>query len=150
MVLVNENSASASEFLATAFKGRLGVKILGTKTFGKGSMQLLTRLLTGAGMKFTVGEFYSVKGERVNTVGVTPDILVENEIIPVVEEAFTEIDFERVDEGVNGGEMTLALEQRLHALGLITEEPDEVFDEITSDAVKRLQAIEGYEVTGIE
>ena len=74
---MNENSASASEFLAMAFQSRGAGKILGTKTYGKGSMQTVQRTVTGAGIKFTVGEFYSIKGKRVHTVGITPDIVVE-------------------------------------------------------------------------
>lgn len=148
VVLVNENSASASEFLAMAFKSRGAGKIIGAKTFGKGSMQVLTRIVTGAGMKYTIGEFYSYKGERINTVGVTPDIAVENTYVPVDEESFVKIDYDRVSEGAAGGEMTLALEQRLKALGYI-EEADEIFDKETSAAVSRLQALLGYEVNGV-
>ncbi len=148
VVLVNENSASASEFLATAFKSRGAGKIIGKKTFGKGSMQVLTKLVTGAGMKYTIGEFYSYKGERVHTVGVTPDIEVENTYVPVDQENFVKVDYDRILEGAIGGDMTLALEQRLEALGYL-EEADEVFDEKTSAAVSRLQALLGYEINGI-
>lgn len=148
VVLVNENSASASEFLAMAIQSRGAGKILGTQTFGKGSMQVLNRAVTGAGFKYTIGEFYSYKGQRINTIGVTPDILVENETTPVDEEAFAEIDFDRVAEGAQGGEMTLALEQRLKALGYL-EEADEVYDDATSEAVSRFQAVVGHEVNGI-
>ena len=147
-VLVNENSASASEFLASAFQERKAAKIIGTKTYGKGSMQALSRLITGAGMKFTVGEFYSASGKRINTVGVTPDIVVENEFEKVDEGLFEKIDYDYIDEGVKGGKMTLALEQRLEAIGCLDEEPDEVYDEETKKAVMYLQNILGYEATG--
>ncbi len=148
-VLVNENSASASEFLAMAFQSRNAAEIIGVKTYGKGSMQSVQRLPNGSGIKYTVGEFYSPKGERVNTIGITPDIIVENETVAVDEESFTEIDFSRIDEAGKDGEMNLALEQRLHAVGILMEEPDEVFDEATKTAVKELQIAIGYDVTGI-
>ena len=148
VVLVNENSASASEFLAMAIQSRGAGKILGTKTYGKGSMQAVNRSVTGGGFKYTVGEFYSYKGQRVHTVGVTPDMIVENEEKAVSEESFAEIDFENIEEGAKGGRMTLALEQRLEALGYI-DSADEVFDEKTKDAVSRFQAVLGYEVTGV-
>ena len=148
LVLVNEHSASASEFLSMAIQSRGVGKILGTQTFGKGSMQILNRAVTGAGFKYTIGEFYSYKGQRINTIGVTPDIIVENEETKVDETKFAKIDFDRVAEGVQGGDMTLALEQRLNALGYI-EEADEVFDEKTSDAVSRFQAVLGHEINGI-
>ena len=148
-VLVNENSASASELLSMAFQGRGAGKLIGTKTFGKGSMQLITKAVTGVGMKYTVGEFYTAKGERVHTVGITPDIVVQNEYVPVDEESFARIDFDRIEEGANGGDMTLALEQRLFALGYLEDEPDENFDEKTKDAVTGFQAVLGYEPSGI-
>jgi carboxyl-terminal processing protease len=148
LVLVNEHSASASELLATAIQSRGVGKILGTQTYGKGSMQVLNRAVTGGGFKYTIGEFYSYKGQRINTIGVTPDFVVENEETKVDESQFAKIDLDRVAEGLQGGDMTLALEQRLEALGYL-EEADEVFDEATSDAVSRFQAILGYEINGI-
>lgn len=148
-VLVNENSASASELLSMAFQGRGAGKLVGTKTFGKGSMQLLSRAATGVGMKYTVGEFYTAKGQRVHTVGITPDIVVENEYVPVDEESFAKIDFDKIEEGANGGDMTLALEQRLSVLGYFDGTPDETFDEETKDAVMGFQAVLGYDATGV-
>lgn len=148
LVLVNEHSASASEFLAMAIQSRGVGKILGTTTYGKGSMQALTPIVTGAGFKYTVGEFYSYKGQRINTIGITPDFVVENDIIEVNEENFAEIDLDRSGEGSQGGEMTLALEQRLVALGYM-KEADETFDDTTKEAVSRFQAVIGQEVNGI-
>ena len=147
-VLVNESSASASEFLTTAFKSRKAAKIIGTKTYGKGSMQILTQLATRGGMKYTIGEFFSVSGERIHTVGITPDIEVENEFVPVDEESFAKIDFDLIEGASENAQMTLALEQRLEVLGYL-EEADEIFDEKTTTAVKSLQNILGYEATGI-
>ena len=147
-VLVNENSASASEFLAMAIQSRNAGKIIGTKTYGKGSMQVLNSSITGSGFKYTVGEFYSYKGQRIHTIGVIPDIAVENDIIKVDESEFAKIDLDRVSEGALGGEMTLALEERLRALGYM-QEADEVFDETTKEAVSRFQAIIGQEINGI-
>ena len=148
-VLVNEHSASASELLSMAFQGRGAGKIIGKKTYGKGSMQIVSRAVTGVGMKYTVGEFFTAKGQRVHTVGITPDIAVENEYIPVDEEKFAKIDFDKIDEGAKGGEMTLALEQRLSALGYFEGEPDTLFDEKTKEALTGFQAVLGYETTGI-
>jgi len=148
IVLVNEHSASASEFLAMAIQSRCAGKILGTKTYGKGSMQLLNRAINGAGFKYTVGEFYSYKGQRINTIGVTPDIYVENLVISVNTDEFQKIDFEKVASGTIDGEMTRALEDRLVAIGYL-KASDEVYDDTTKDAVSRLQAVLGFDVTGI-
>ena len=147
VVLVNENSASASEFLAMAMQSRGTAEILGVKTYGKGSMQAVNRAINGSGFKYTIGEFYTYTGKRIHTVGVTPDIYVENLVIKVNVDEFAAIDITDLSDGTLGEEMVLALEQRLVALGLM-KEADSVFDDITKDAVSRLQATLGYDVTG--
>lgn len=78
VVLVNENSASASEILAGAFKDRGRAKIIGTKTFGKGIVQKLFPLENGAGAKITISEYKTPNNEKINKIGVKPDIEVEN------------------------------------------------------------------------
>lgn len=77
-VLINENSASASEILAGALKDRGRAKIVGTKSFGKGIVQKLFPLENGAGAKITISEYKTPNGEKINKVGVKPDIEVEN------------------------------------------------------------------------
>ncbi|WP_311481728.1 S41 family peptidase [uncultured Anaerococcus sp.] len=78
-VLINENSASASEILAGAFKDRGRAKIIGTKSFGKGIVQKLFPLENGAGAKITISEYKTPNGNKINKIGVKPDITVENE-----------------------------------------------------------------------
>lgn len=78
-VLINENSASASEILAAAFKDRGRAKIVGKKSFGKGIVQKLFPLDNGAGAKITISEYKTPEGKKINEIGVEPDIEVENE-----------------------------------------------------------------------
>ena len=78
VVLANENSASASEILAGAFKDRGRAKIIGTKTFGKGIVQKLFPIENGAGAKITISEYKTPNDEKINKIGVKPDIEVEN------------------------------------------------------------------------
>ena len=77
VLLVNENSASASEVLAGALKDNGRAKLVGKKTFGKGSVQSLYKLRTG-GVKITVAEYFTAGGYNINGNGVEPDITVEN------------------------------------------------------------------------
>ncbi len=149
VVLVNENSASASEFFSAALQGRKAATIIGTQTLGKGSMQILMRIVTGAGMKFTIGEFFAYDGSRIHETGITPDIVVENEKEDVLEENFEEIDIDKVQLGQIDEGLTLALEQRLGALGYFEGEPDGVYDEETTESVRTLQNVLGYESTGV-
>ncbi len=78
VVIVNKGSASASEVVAEALQDSKRASILGTKTFGKGSVQTIIRLDNGAGLKLTTAKFYAPSGRSINEVGVIPDIVVEN------------------------------------------------------------------------
>ena len=78
VVLVNENSASASEILALALKESAGAKIVGTKTYGKGTVQDTKRLDSGAMVKYTTSYWLSPNGNSINLIGITPDVLVED------------------------------------------------------------------------
>ena len=78
VVLVNENSASASEILAAAIKDSKAGQILGVTTYGKGTVQELVSLPRGDGLKITIAEYLSPKMNKIDGVGVRPDIMVEN------------------------------------------------------------------------
>lgn len=145
LVLVNKNTASASELLAMALQSRGRAKLMGTETYGKGSMQLMMQCVTGSGLKFTIGEFFSPNDERVNTVGLTPDIEVENRVETVDESQFAEINLLNIDLPVS----KLGVEQRLGALGLLPETyVDGNYDSLTGGAIKAFQQICGMEPTG--
>jgi carboxyl-terminal processing protease len=79
VVLVNHNSASASEIVAAAVKDTNAGYIIGTRTYGKGTVQNIVTLPKGDAMKLTVAEYFSPKWVKINGVGVTPDLTVENE-----------------------------------------------------------------------
>lgn len=77
VVLVNEGSASASEILASCFKENYkNAKIVGTTTYGKGTIQNALELSTGVTVKYTVQKWLTSKGEWINEVGVEPDVVV--------------------------------------------------------------------------
>ena len=77
VILVNENSASATEILAGALKDNNAARIIGTTTYGKGLIQELIRLTDGSGIKMTTNEYYTPNQNRINQVGITPDEIVE-------------------------------------------------------------------------
>lgn len=76
VVLQNEGSASASEILALALKESYGATIVGTKSFGKGTVQELEELSSGSMVKYTSAYWLSPNGNSIDKVGVTPDIEV--------------------------------------------------------------------------
>lgn len=76
-VLVNENSASASEIFAGAIKDYEAGTIVGTTTFGKGIVQKIFSLDGGAGIKITVSKYYTPNGHNIHGIGIEPDVEVE-------------------------------------------------------------------------
>ena len=76
-VLINKASASASEILAGALQESYGATIIGTNSFGKGTVQKAYSLESGATIKYTVQKWLTPKGNWINKVGITPDIKVE-------------------------------------------------------------------------
>ena len=73
-VLVNENSASASEIFAGAIKDYNYGTLIGTKTFGKGIVQTVFPLEDGDAVKITTAKYYTPKGNYIHGVGIEPDI----------------------------------------------------------------------------
>ena len=74
VVLVNGNSASASEVLALALKESANATIVGVKTFGKGTVQQTKMLDSGAMVKYTSSYWLSPNGNSINLVGIVPDV----------------------------------------------------------------------------
>lgn len=75
--LTNENSASASELLAAAVKDHQKGRLVGTTTYGKGTVQSMFGLSNEGVLKMTVNRFYSPLGHEINKVGVTPDVEIK-------------------------------------------------------------------------
>ena len=93
VLLQNENSASASEILAGAFKDRDRAKVIGSQSFGKGVVQKIFTLDNGAGAKITISEYFTPEGTEINKVGVTPDIEIEaNDDLDLSKRDFTNDD----------------------------------------------------------
>ena len=79
VILINSGSASASEIFAGALKDHKRAIILGESSYGKGSVQSIIPLRNGGGMRLTISKYYLPSGKSISEVGVTPDILVEEE-----------------------------------------------------------------------
>lgn len=94
-ILVNGNSASASEILAAALKDSYGAKLVGTTTYGKGKVQKTSKLSDGTMYKYTSAKWLTPSGECIDGVGLKPDIEISSgdELLKdlVLEKAIEEI-----------------------------------------------------------
>lgn len=79
VILINGNSASASEILAGAVKDhKIGV-LVGETTFGKGLVQRTFEMVDGSAVKVTISKYYTPNGNYIHSIGIEPDVYVEQD-----------------------------------------------------------------------
>ena len=76
IILINQNTASASEILAGSLKDNCNYKIVGTKSYGKGVIQTIYSFSDGSGLKVTTEEYFTPNHNTINKIGIMPDIEV--------------------------------------------------------------------------
>lgn len=145
VVLVNEVSASASEILAGALQDTGAAKVIGSKTFGKASVQNVARLSDGGALRYTMGSYQTPDKRDLHETGLTPDIEVEmQQLRQLGEEPITE-NLEPGDES----DMVKTLQEILGLLGYYDGEINGEFDSTTEEAVKDFQTETGISADGV-
>ncbi len=151
MVLVNENTASSSEILASAIQDSGAGKLLGTQTYGKAVIQQLYNVGSGRFViKLTTGQYLTRKGREINGVGLEPDFIVTNYKKNIDTTQYTPLDFQnRYAVGQNGSAVKGAKE-RLAMLGYYDQNNDDtVFDTGLQSSVKAFQTEIGLSPSGV-
>ena len=87
VVLINGGSASASEIVAGALQDQKRALLLGTTSFGKGSVQSVENLREGYGLKLTIARYYTPSGRSIQATGIEPDIKLPYQVIEQPEQA---------------------------------------------------------------
>lgn len=147
VVLVDEGSASASELLSAAIKENGVGTLVGTKTFGKGSVQQLITFDNGDGLKMTTARYLTPNGNQVDKIGVEPNVVVEipkpdpNRVKP--------LEFTRMLRRGKVGLDVQAVQQRLADIGYKPGSEDGYYGPATISAVRSFQQDNGLQVTGV-
>lgn len=92
-MLIDGNSASASEILAGALQDTGAATLVGTKSYGKGSVQVVVPMLHNDGLKLTIAKYYTPNGRCIDGTGIEPDVEVE-----MPENATTDVQLDKAKE----------------------------------------------------
>lgn len=145
VLLINGGSASASEILAGAMSQSADVPLIGTTTFGKGTIQNVLDISGDGEIKFTAGKWLTANGTWINEEGITPDIEVE---MPDYINLLLVNQLEAYETG-DVSEEVYNLEQILDVLDYDVGSVDFTYDEETKEAVETFQSDNDLEKDGI-
>lgn len=138
VILVNANTASASEVLTAALQEQAGIKVIGVQTYGKGTVQITRPFADGSALKFTTAQWKTPNGNAIHGVGITPDFIVELHPVFYFDKIVLEDDvtygLDQVDESVELAQLALDF------LGYTVNRMDGYFDQSTVDAIVKFKA----------
>ena len=144
-VLIDGGSASASEILAGALSESSNVKLVGEKSFGKGTMQTAENLSDGSNLKYTIAKWLTPKGNWIHEKGIQPNYKVNYP-------SYASLPYISTDKTYKEGSLSdqvKAAEKMLKAVGYEPGKLDGLYDASTTLAVQRFQQDHKLKVTGV-
>lgn len=135
VVLVNKGSASASEIVAGALQDHKRAVVMGTKTFGKGSVQTMVQISEAAAVKMTTARYFTPSGRSIQAEGIMPDVLLSDVLVSAAEER----DFVAIGEADLDGH----IDQGDSATDVVDDEGAKTAEEVAVEAALKL-AVEDY------
>lgn len=135
-VLTDGNTASSAEIIASAIKDSKAGFTVGTRTYGKGTIQGLFKIKTGGALKLTIAEYYSRNGSKINNVGIAPTFLVNNILFIDNNVDINSKKFKEVIEYIGYKNKTIGEIQKLNNLNITNKLDKETVDFINSQIYK--------------
>jgi carboxyl-terminal processing protease len=145
VVLIDKGSASASEILAGAVKESAGVKLVGEKSFGKGTVQTASDFEDGSNLKFTTAKWLTPNGNWIHKKGINPDVAVA---LPAYA-SLTIINPDKELKQSSSGTEVQNAQKMLKAVGFDPGRTDGFFDKKTKEAVTAFQKAQKLPVNGV-
>lgn len=150
VVLVNENTASASEILASAIQESGAGVLVGGNTYGKAVAQEVFVLADAyGGVKLTTAHYLTRNGNEINGIGLEPDEFVLNEVRKVDTTKYTPFEYNKKYQIGEKGQSVRAAEERLSKIGYSVGNVDDEYTEETQNAVYRFQEENGLYPYGV-
>lgn len=148
VILINENTASASEVLTLTLKEqRDDVTVMGTTSYGKGTVQVTQPFADGSALKYTTTKWLSPSGKSIDGEGITPD--VEVELDKILNETYIAMEDEESYQFDSVSSNVKIMQESLQFLGYDVNRMDGYFDESTDSALKKFESDKKITVDGI-
>lgn len=148
VILINEDTASASEVLTSCLKAQLDhVTTVGVKSYGKGTVQMPITFEDGSSFKYTIAEWLTPNEEHINNVGITPDVVVELDkaITTGILDMEEDVSYQADSVSVYAKPVQIYLK----FLGYGADREDEYFSPASANALKRYQSDHNLKADGV-
>jgi len=148
-VLIDKNSASAAEVLASAIKDSDAGILIGETSYGKGVIQQMFEMLDGSAFKVTTGRYFTRNGLDINGNGIVPDEAVDNTTKRIDITKYSTFDYKNKPKVGEGSPNVFAAKERLQLMGLYNGKLDENFDVELENSIRTFQAANGLYPYGV-